>query len=57
MYSWRCTSNAKYIEFYIQILSKFAKPPSDTLHRYFNMFHLAPTPESFEITLIYSSET
>jgi hypothetical protein len=30
--------------FIIQILSQFVKPPSDTLLRYFNMFHLAPLP-------------
>jgi hypothetical protein len=28
------------LNFYIQILSQFVKPPSDTLLRYVNMFHL-----------------
>jgi hypothetical protein len=34
------------LSFYIQILSQFVKPPSDTLFRYFNMFHLVPSPSS-----------
>jgi hypothetical protein len=33
---------------YIQILSQIVKPPSDTLLRYFNMFHLAPSPSSLQ---------
>jgi hypothetical protein len=52
LYSWRCTSSAKYIEFYLQILSQFVKPPSDTLLCYFNMFHLAPSPLSLSIITI-----
>jgi hypothetical protein len=32
----------------IKILSQFVKPPSDTLLRYFNMFHLAPSPSSLQ---------
>jgi hypothetical protein len=31
-----------------KILSQFVKPPSDTLQRYFNMFHLAPSPPSLQ---------
>jgi hypothetical protein len=37
---------------FIQILSQFVKPPSDTLLRYFNMFHLEPSPSSLQF--IYS---
>jgi hypothetical protein len=45
--SWRCTSSAKYIDFfYLQILFQFVKTPSDTLLRYFNMFHLVHLQES-----------
>jgi hypothetical protein len=32
----------------MQILSQFVKPPSDTLLRYFNMFHPAPSPSSLQ---------
>jgi hypothetical protein len=39
---------AKYIQFYIQILSQFVKPPRDTLLRYFNIFHLVPSPSSLQ---------
>jgi hypothetical protein len=39
------------LSFYKQILSKFVKPPSDTLLRYFNMFHLAPSLSSLQFTL------
>jgi hypothetical protein len=40
------------------ILSQFVKPPSDTLLRYFNMFHIAPSPSSlqFFVLLILISE-
>jgi hypothetical protein len=30
------------------------KPPSDTLLRYFNMFHLAPSPSSLQFTFVIS---
>jgi hypothetical protein len=33
---------------FIQILSQFVKQPSDTLLRYFNMFHLAQSPSSVQ---------
>jgi hypothetical protein len=31
-----------------KLMNQFLKPPSDTLLRYFNMFHLAPTPSSLQ---------
>jgi hypothetical protein len=43
----------------IQILSQFVKPTSDTLLRYFNMFHLAPSPSSLQFiqfTHLFCSE-
>jgi hypothetical protein len=36
------------LSFYSQILSQFVKPPSDTLLRYFNIFHLEPSPSSLQ---------
>jgi hypothetical protein len=36
------------LSFYIQILSQFVKPPSETLYPYFNMFQLAPSPSSLQ---------
>jgi hypothetical protein len=33
---------------FIHILSQFVKPPSDTLFRHFNMFHLALSPSSLQ---------
>jgi hypothetical protein len=41
------------LSFYIQILSQFVKPPSDTLRRYFKMFHLAPSPSSLQFLEIF----
>jgi hypothetical protein len=38
----------KILSFYIQLFPQFVKPPSGTL-RYFNMFHLAPSPSSLQI--------
>jgi hypothetical protein len=37
------------LSLYIKILSQFVKPPSDTLLRYFNMFHLAPSPSFLQL--------
>jgi hypothetical protein len=39
------------LSFYIQLISQFVKPPSDTLIRYFNMLHLAPSPSSVRFNL------
>jgi hypothetical protein len=36
------------LSFYIQSLSQFVEPPSDTLLRYFNMFNLAPSSSSLQ---------
>jgi hypothetical protein len=36
--------------FYLEILSQFVKPSSDTLLRYFDMFHLEPSPSSLQFT-------
>jgi hypothetical protein len=36
------------LSFLYKILSQFVKPPSDTLLRYFNMSHLAPSPSSLQ---------
>jgi hypothetical protein len=39
-----CQEYRTELGFYVQTLSQFVNPPSDTIHRYFNMFHLAPSP-------------
>jgi hypothetical protein len=40
--------NTSILGYYIEIISQFVKPSSDTLLRYFNMFHLAPSPSSLQ---------
>jgi hypothetical protein len=65
MYSFRphfCTPNDALVVRYIlsftyKILSRFVKLPSDTLLRYFIIFHLAPSPLSLQLISISHSMT